>query len=234
MQTFKVISLDMFQTLVNIQGRRAEVWKPILKQNFSEDKSRELGSQLLSHYFAAATKAREAGSFISSKEIYSRGFQQVFLQHGMDYDCLQAVDNLFAQHRLSEMYADTEAFLQRICGEYQVCIVSDTDELMLPDFYRSYPISLFTSERYQSYKNDSHNRMFTEVIAHYGVEPEQILHIGDSASDVLGAARAGIRSCWINREQLTWKHGVKPDYTVGTLDEVYEFISKESSPISID
>lgn len=116
MQTFKVISLDMFQTLVNIQGRRAEVWKPILKQNFSEDKSRELGSQLLSHYFAAATKAREAGSFISSKEIYSRGFQQVFLQHGMDYDCLQAVDNLFAQHRLSEMYADTEAFYSGFAG----------------------------------------------------------------------------------------------------------------------
>lgn len=229
MQPFKVISLDMFQTLVNIQGRRAEVWKPILKQDFSEDKSRELGSQLLSHYFAVSTEAREAGSFISSKEIFSKGFQQVFLEYSLDYVCSQAVDNLFAQHRLSAMYADTEAFLQRICGEYQVCIVSDTDELMLPDFYRSYPISLFTSERYQSYKNDSHNRMFIEVIAHYGVEPEQILHIGDSASDVLGAARAGIKSCWINREQLAWKHEVKPDYTAGTLEEVYELISTVSS-----
>ncbi|MEI2398977.1 HAD family hydrolase [Paenibacillus phytohabitans] len=229
MQSFKVISLDMFQTLVNIQGRRAEVWKPILKQDFSEDKSRELGSQLLSHYFAVSTEAREAGSFISSKEIYSRGFQQVFMQYGLDYDCSQAVDNLFAQHRLSAMYADTEAFLQRICGEYQVCIVSDTDELMLPDFYRNYQMTLFTSETYRSYKNDSHNRMFAEVIAHYGVEPEQIIHIGDSASDVLGAARAGIKSCWINREQLTWEHEVKPDYTVGTLDEVFDLLSPVTS-----
>lgn len=117
----------------------------------------------------------------------------------MDYDCEQAVDNLFAEHRLSEMYDDTEAFLQRICRNYQVCIVSDTDDLMLPEFYRNYPILLFTSETYQSYKNDTHNRMFTEVIAHYDVEPEQIIHIGDSASDILGAARAGIKSCWLNR-----------------------------------
>lgn len=229
MQPFRVISLDMFQTLVNIQGRRNEVWKPILQQDFSEEKAHELGSLLLSHYFAVSTEARETVGFISSKEIYSRGFNKVFQQHGMDYDILQAVDNLFAQHRLSAMYADTETFLQQICGEFQVCIVSDSDALMLPDFYQNYPITLFTSEAYQSYKNDSHNRIFAEVIAHYGVEPGEIIHIGDSASDILGAARAGIRSCWINRDQSAWKHEVKPDYTVATLDECYELISIDCS-----
>lgn len=225
MQPFSVISLDMFQTLVDIQGRRTEVWKPILQQVYSEERALELGSLLLSHYFAAATEVREAGGFISSKEIFSGGFKKVFLQHGMNYDSLQAVDILFAEHRRSAMYPETGAFLERICREYQVCIVSDTDALMLPDFYTAYPISLFTSEAYQSYKNDSHNRMFTEVIAHFGVEPERIIHIGDSVSDVLGAARAGIKSCWINRDQRTWQHEIKPDYTVETLDEFYELLS---------
>ncbi|WP_238649624.1 HAD family hydrolase [Paenibacillus piscarius] len=230
MQSFKIISLDMFQTLVNIQGRRAEVWKPLLKQEFSEARSLELGSQLLKGYYTAASAAREAGTFISSREIYYIGFQSILQKYGLDYDSTQAVENLFAQHRLSEMYADTLAFLERICEEYQVCIVSDTDELMLPDFYKNYPITLFTSEAYQSYKNDSRNRMFTEVIAHYGVEPGQILHIGDSAADVLGAARAGIRSCWLNREGHHWDHEIKPDYTAETLDEVYELLSAASSP----
>ncbi|WP_340022962.1 HAD family hydrolase [Paenibacillus sp. FSL K6-1096] len=229
MQPFRIISLDMFQTLVNIQGRRAEVWKPLLKQEFSEARSLELGSQLLKGYYTAASAAREAGTFISSREIYYIGFQSISQKYGLDYDSTQAVDNLFAQHRLSEMYADTLAFLERICGEYQVCIVSDTDELMLPEFYRNYPITLFTSEAYQSYKNDSQNRMFTEVIAHYGVEPGQILHIGDSAADILGAARAGIRSCWLNRDGQQWQHEVKPDYTAETLDEVYTLLCGKQS-----
>lgn len=230
MQSFRIISLDMFQTLVNIQGRRAEVWRPILKQEFSEARSLELGSQLLKGYYAAASAAREAGAFISSREIYYIGFQRIIQKYGLDYDSSQAVDNLFAQHRLSAMYTDTLAFLERICREYQVCIVSDTDELMLPDFYKNYPITLFTSEAYQSYKNDSQNRMFTEVIAHYEVEPWQILHIGDSSADVLGAARAGIRSCWLNREGRQWDHEIKPDYTAVTLDEVYELLTAASSP----
>ncbi|MNC23906.1 dUMP phosphatase [compost metagenome] len=66
--------------------------------------------------------------------------------------------------------------------------------------------------------------MFNEVIAFYGVQPGEILHIGDSASDVLGAARADIRTCWINRTGSAWKHTVQPDYTVGNLEELYAIL----------
>lgn len=224
MKPYKVISLDMFQTLVDIQGRTGNVWKPILQERYSEERAAELGGLLLSYYYKAATTIRDSGVYWTSKEIYSDSFQKVFQQEAMEYDYLQAVDVLFAEHCLSELYEETEHFLQRITGEYQVCIVSDTDVEMLPDFYKSYPIRLFTSEEYLSYKNDSHNRMFGEVIAHYGVEPGQIIHIGDSVSDVLGAVRAGIKACWLNRNQEVWNHEVKPDYTVENLDEFYDLL----------
>ncbi|WP_310832747.1 HAD family hydrolase [Paenibacillus pedocola] len=224
MGRYKVISLDMFQTLANIQDRRAYVWKPILQQDYSEERALALGSMLLSSYHMLASEIRNNGDFWTSKEIYSRSFQLVFKQYGVDFDFLQAVEILFEQHRLSTLYEDTERFLQRICAKYQVCIVSDTDELMLPNFYQNYPVTLFTSEMHKSYKNDSRNIMFQEVITHYGVEPGQIIHVGDTASDVLGAARAGITACWINRDKADWQHAVKPDYTVTTLDELYELL----------
>jgi HAD superfamily hydrolase (TIGR01509 family) len=222
---YKVVSLDMFQTLVNIEGRRNRIWKPILQQDFSEARALELAQALLNHYFAQAAAIRDAGSFCTSQEIYRSGFEKVFHEHRLSFDCHEAVDILFAEHRLSGLYADTRPFLQKISEAYQVCIVSDTDTLMLPDFYKEYPIRLFTSEDYGSYKNDGLNRMFTEVIAYYGVQPGEILHIGDSASDVLGAARAGIRSCWINRTGSAWNHaGQPPDYTVGNLEEIYAIL----------
>ncbi|WP_042201669.1 HAD family hydrolase [Paenibacillus camerounensis] len=221
MSRYKVISLDMFQTLVNIEGRREYVWRPILKQDYSEERALELGSLLLRSYYETAAEVRETGSFWTSKEIYSHGFQRVFGQHKVDFDYMQAVDILFAQHRLSALYDDTERFLEQVCREYEVCIVSDTDILMLPEFYLNYPVTLFTSEQYQSYKNDSRNLMFNAVLTHYGTAPEQIIHIGDTPSDILGAARAGMTSCWINRTGASWKHTVKPDYTVVSLEECY-------------
>ncbi|KWX78624.1 putative hydrolase of the HAD superfamily [Paenibacillus jilunlii] len=225
MNPYRVISLDMFQTLVNIEGRRNRIWKAILQQDFSEARALELGQALLNHYFAKAAAIRDAGSFCTSQEIYRSGFEKVFQEHRLNFDCHEAVDILFAEHRLSDLYADTGPFLQKISEAYQVCIVSDTDTLMLPDFYKEYPIKLFTSEDYGSYKNDGLNRMFAEVIAYYGVQPGEILHIGDSASDVLGAARAGIRSCWINRTGSAWKYaGQPPDYTVGNLEEIYAIL----------
>ncbi|OKP66818.1 hypothetical protein A3842_28960 [Paenibacillus sp. P3E] len=220
MNPYQIISLDMFQTLVNIEGRRNHIWRPILQQDFSKERALELGQLLLRHYFEQSAAIRDAGGFYTSKEIFRSGFEKVFMEHKLSFDSLKAVDILFAEHRLSDLYEDTEPFLQKIIEAYQVCIVSDTDTLMLPDFYKDYPIKLFTSEAYRSYKNDGLNRMFSEVIAFYGVQPGEILHIGDSPSDVLGAARAGIRTCWINRTGSAWKHEVQPDVTVGNLEEL--------------
>ncbi|WP_019911663.1 HAD family hydrolase [Paenibacillus sp. HW567] len=225
MKNYKVISLDMFQTLVNVQDRTGHVWRRILLENYSDERALELGGLLLSHYHTQAEAIRAAGRFCTTREIYRRGFGQVFRQHAMNFDDLTAVTILFEEHRQSPLYEETERFLRRITGgEYQVCIVSDTDMLMLPDFYKDYPIRLFSSEEYQSYKNDGLNRMFSEVIAFYGVKPGEIIHIGDSASDVLGAGRAGMKTCWLNREGVEWKHEVKPDYTVSDLDEFYAIL----------
>ncbi|WP_151734885.1 HAD family hydrolase ['Paenibacillus yunnanensis' Narsing Rao et al. 2020] len=225
MSLVKVISLDMFQTLVNIQGRNPQVWQPILQSSYSEALAKDYGAKVLACFLEEVEALRLRESFRISRDIFEQSYNQVFTRYSIAYDPAKAVEHLFAEHRRADLYPDTEAFLQRTCAEYEVCIVSDTDLLMLPEFYRNYPLTLFTSEQYQSYKNDSRNLMFHAVIDHYGVRPEEILHIGDSAGDVLGAARAGIRSCWINRTGAEWMHGVKPDLTVTTLDDVYGWLA---------
>ncbi|WP_150275882.1 HAD family hydrolase [Paenibacillus tepidiphilus] len=226
MGAIKVISLDMFQTLVDIQGRNAQVWKPILQEEYSVERAKDYGGKVLAHFLAGVEALRLSGGFRLSQELFQHSYEEVFARHSIAYEPAKAVEHLFAEHRLAALYPDTEAFLQRVCAEYQVCIVSDTDLRMLPEFYRSYPLTLFTSEQYQSYKNDSRNLMFHAVLQHYGVRPDEVLHIGDSSGDVLGAARAGIRTCWINRSGAEWSHEVKPELTIATLEELHGWLTE--------
>lgn len=100
---------------------------------------------------------------------------------------------------------------------------------MLPKFYEQYGILLFASEVYKSYKNDKSNQMFKEVIAHYQVTPDRIIHIGDTTSDVLGAKREGITACWVNRNNEPWTEAVKPDYTISNLNELKVILNINSS-----
>ena len=78
----------------------------------------------------------------------------------------------------------------------------------------------------QSYKKDKEGKIFKQVLEHYNVEPEKIIHIGDSLSDIIGANRVGIKSCWINRNNYKWKYGVNPTYEVSSLVEVLSILDE--------
>lgn len=60
-------------------------------------------------------------------------------------------------------------------------------------------------------------------IALNGVDPSEALMIGDSiASDIIGAANAGIDSCWFNPKGKPLPEGVVPTYEARTLGECVE------------
>src|SRR5690606_20593838 len=63
------------------------------------------------------------------------------------------------------------------------------------------------------------------------VPPAEVLHVGDHPeADVAGAARAGLRSCWINRADATgrrarWQHAeVEPDLHFDSLAALADWL----------
>lgn len=226
MNKYDVISLDMFQTLVDLQPAAWRMWHRILGQPGREEAYQR---QLIGLYYEVAQQERAEGAFMLTRDIYERCFERLFHTHQIDFCPAEATAILVHEHQCAPCYEETESFLDLIHTPYRVCIVSDTDVAMLPDFYEKYDMPLYASETYGSYKNDSSNRMFKELIAHYGVEPERILHIGDSVSDVLGAQREGITACWLNRTGASWTEAVKPDYTVADLNGVWRVLEPAAS-----
>ncbi|MFD3274447.1 HAD family hydrolase [Paenibacillus dendritiformis] len=220
MKQFELVSLDMFQTLVNVDSRIEQIWKPILLNSYTYEAANKCAHLLLRYFFEHWVEMRKTRQFFLTKEVYERSFLSVFEHLNISYDTTAANKILFEEHRLSEFYEDTLDFLSRISAKYKICIVSDADDAMLPRFYTDYGIHIFTSEQYRSYKNDDSNTMFKEMLKFYNVNPSKVIHIGDSVSDVEGARREGIITCWLNRNKKTWDYELKPDYVIESFNDL--------------
>ncbi len=68
--------------------------------------------------------------------------------------------------------------------------------------------------------------IFHAACERLGLEPHQVLHVGDDPElDVLGAHRAGLRTCWINRRGALWPHAeASPDLDLAHLDALADWL----------
>lgn len=64
--------------------------------------------------------------------------------------------------------------------------------------------------------------MFESACCYLGLEPQQIVHVGDDPElDVQGAARAGLRTVWVNRKGQQWEYGgARADAEIATLADL--------------
>lgn len=65
-------------------------------------------------------------------------------------------------------------------------------------------------------------RIFEAGAAAAGVQPDEVLHVGDDAhADVVGALAAGMQVAWLNREGQNWTHGdERPHLVVRDLNAI--------------
>lgn len=70
-----------------------------------------------------------------------------------------------------------------------------------------------------------------------GLAPADVLHVGDDAlHDVAGAARAGLATCWINRDGRAWPlDEVRPDLEFATLGALADWLERDrAAPRSLE
>ncbi|MGF7059149.1 HAD family hydrolase [Brassicibacter mesophilus] len=224
---YKLICIDMFQTLVDVNTRIPFIWKRILKDRYTSE-AKEKCVKLVSRKFHREyyNTVSKIGDFQNLKTIFTPWFEEISSETKLDFNPHNAVEIFLCEHGNSSFYDDTIQFFQLINGQVPICLVSDADEIMVEPLLEKFKFdTIFISERIGSYKNDRESRIFLKVLEHYHVKPEMILHIGDSASDIVGANKVGIKSCWINRNGIKWEYDEKPDYTIKSLIEAVELIT---------
>jgi FMN hydrolase / 5-amino-6-(5-phospho-D-ribitylamino)uracil phosphatase len=131
-----------------------------------------------------------------------------------------ALEVFFAARNRVEFYDDVRPSLLRLHARYRLFALSNGNA----DLKRCGIADLFaghvTASAAGAAKPDA--RIFARLLDLAGVEPQQVLHIGDDPlTDVVGATRAGMQAVWLNRDAREWpKSFARPPRTITSLAEI--------------
>ena len=130
----------------------------------------------------------------------------------------------YAARNQVDCFPDAIAALERIAAHVPVAALTngnaDLDAIGLARHFR------FTLGAREHGAAKPSACIFHAACARLGLVPPQVLHVGDDIElDVVGAARAGLRTCWLNREGLAWPHdGLRPDLEFDTLTALADWL----------
>jgi putative hydrolase of the HAD superfamily len=157
-------------------------------------------------------------------------------ESGADLALLEpAYETFYAARNQVEYYPDALPALERIAARLPVAAVTNGNA----DLQRIGLGHLFAhqihSREHGAAKPEA--SIFHAACERLGVPPGEVLHVGDHIEmDVIGAARAGLRSCWINRPEdhdgrpQVWTDAtLRPDLEFATLTALADWLDAHPS-----
>lgn len=159
--------------------------------------------------------------------------QQALAESGGDPALLEpAYEVFYAARNQVECYPDALDALARIAAKLPVAAVSNGNaDLERIGLSHHFAFQLGSREHGAAKPEAS---IFHAACARLGIVPGEVLHVGDHIEmDVLGAARAGLRSCWLNRDAQPWPHpSLRPDLEFDTLTALADWLDAHPSFIT--
>ncbi len=141
-----------------------------------------------------------------------------------------AYEAFFEARNQVDCYPDSIAALERLAARVPVAALTNGNaDLQRIGLARHFQFNLCAHEHGAAKPEAS---IFLAACTRLGCAPDEVLHVGDHIEmDVLGAAHAGLRSCWINREAQRWPHAdLQPDLHFDTLAALADWLDAASIP----
>jgi FMN hydrolase / 5-amino-6-(5-phospho-D-ribitylamino)uracil phosphatase len=135
----------------------------------------------------------------------------------------------FAGRNAVECYADTLPALERLARRVPLAALTNGNaDLDAIGLARHFAFNLGAREHGVAKPSPC---IFHAACARLGVPHAAVLHVGDDIDmDVLGASRAGLRACWINRpdsdgQRRAWPHAdARPDLEFDSLAALADWL----------
>ena len=119
-----------------------------------------------------------------------------------------------------ELYEEALAVLRQLAGSYRLGALTNGNADIYKTDAAEYFDFAFLAEEIGASKPAPD--MFRAALARTGVEPGQIVHVGDNPEhDILGASQVGLRTVWVNLQGAAWSRtDILPDAEVLQLAEL--------------
>lgn len=162
-------------------------------------------------------------------------FEHIFKRLRLKGDPWAAANHL--KRRLAEApaFADATVVIDALRPHYRLALLSNADDDFLNECLDHNRLSfdaVVTSEQAGAIKPNE--EVFRYLAAQLDLPMERILYVGDNpVPDVLGPARVGMRSAWVNRNGLRRPRKVPPpDLRVRSLSELLPLLLAQEQPQS--
>src|SRR5689334_19077698 len=141
-----------------------------------------------------------------------------------------AFDAFYAARNRIEFYPDALAALERLATRWPVLALTNGNADLAKIGIAGHFAGCIAAREAGHAKPDA--PIFHAACARLGLEPHDVLHVGDDPLlDVEGARRAGLRSCWINRRDETWPEALPPpDLQFPTLAALADALDAAALP----
>lgn len=158
-------------------------------------------------------------------ELRAQSLQLAFSRCGIDTDGVTQAMLVFLDARNAvEPYVDTVDALRRLSQKFPLAALSngnaDVTRTPLAEFFT---VAVSAAEAGCA-KPD--RRIFELTLNKLGLEPHQVLHVGDhQQQDVLGALDVGMQTMWMAREGQSWQqHPRQPHFHVENLTQAADLL----------
>lgn len=159
--------------------------------------------------------------FVPEEIIFRWDLEKLYEQYGLPGNAAEDVHFMLDTLGNRNAFPESREVVERLKRSVTVCIGSTTDtEPLMRDLERAGITvdHIFTSEGLRVYKPQK--AFYETILAALSLPPEAVLFVGDSLTDdVFGPARAGMKTCWVNRKGQEMP-APPPNYAVADLTGV--------------
>src|SRR5437762_5063649 len=206
---YKLLSFDVYGTLVNTPPTNAEAFRIILEEAGAPN----IDALAFYQFWESRNIVHYRELYRSYREIGELSLEEAFENFGIAGGRADLIERYFELFPEMQLYPDVLPTLEKLAGKYRLAVVSNIDDDLLraTRLHREFDL-ICTAERARGYKPDG--TLFRHLLRESGAAVAALLHSGQSQrTDMVGAKPLGITVAWINRRGLTLAPGVpKPDY----------------------
>ena len=220
----KLMSFDVFGTLVNVRDGSYDAFASILRETSSSG----VDAKAFWEYWETRNIAHYWEPYRRYRDICEIALGETFAHYGLHGDP-GLIARYFDCFPSFTLYPDVEATLDRLARICRLAVVSNIDDdlLAVTPLGRTFDL-VCTAERALGYKPDGtlFRYLLAQASSRFGIAREEILHCGQSQfTDMVGAKPLGLTVAWINRRGVALDPSVpKPDYVFSDLNSLLRLV----------